>query len=110
MAFLLKIRAGLTVSSVTTATARWYFAIHHIGIQQVVFQYGVEFGFDNYEKMSEIMRLMKGKIIVTVNDIAEMRECFSDFVIEQLEITYTLGKAKDGKRANKSCELLIRNF
>jgi DNA adenine methylase len=72
--------------------------------------YGVEFGFENYEKMAEIMRSMKGKMIVTANDIPEMRECFSGFYIEQLEITYTLGKVKDGKRVNKSCELLIRNF
>ncbi len=72
--------------------------------------YGVDFGFENYENMAEIMRSMKGKMIVTVNDIPEMRECFSEFSIEQLEITYTLGKVKDGKRAGKSCELLIKNY
>ena len=72
--------------------------------------YGVDFGFENYENMAEIMRSMKGKMIVTVNDIPEMSECFSEFSIEQLEITYTLGKVKDGKRAGKSCELLIKNY
>ena len=72
--------------------------------------YGIEFSFDNYEKMAEIMRSMKGKMIVTVNDIPEMRECFSKFFIEQLEITYTLSRVKNGKRGDKSCELLIKNF
>lgn len=60
--------------------------------------------------MAEIMRSMKGKMIVTVNDIPEMRECFADFSIDRLEITYTLGRVKDGKRAEKSGELLIGNF
>ena len=41
--------------------------------------YGVEFGFENYEKMAEIMRSMKGKMIVTVNDIPE--KCASASVI-----------------------------
>jgi hypothetical protein len=52
---------------------------------------------------------MKGKMVVTVNDIPEMRSCFAEFSIEQLEIAYSVGKPQDGKR-QKSFELLIKNF
>lgn len=58
--------------------------------------YGVEFGFENYEKMTEIMRSMKGKMVVTVNDIPEMRECFGEFILRNSKSPTPLERSKIG--------------
>jgi DNA adenine methylase len=72
--------------------------------------YGVEFGFDNYQQMATVMKTMQGKMIVTVNDIPEMHECFAGFAIEKMEICYSLGRPQSGKNRLQSFELLIKNF
>ena len=38
--------------------------------------YGVEFGLEQYDRMAELLRTMKGKAAVTVNDIPAMRQAF----------------------------------
>ena len=60
--------------------------------------------------MAEIVRTMKGKMIISVNDIPAMRDVFSDFHIEQLAIKYSRGRGVDGQARKESTELLIRNF
>lgn len=69
--------------------------------------YGNEFSFDQYGKMSEIAKSMKGKIIISVNDIPEMRSVFDGFTMNELKTTYTNSASKNHKPAQ---ELLIRNF
>ena len=39
--------------------------------------YGVEFGLENYDHMAELARSIKGKMIISVNDILEMRQALS---------------------------------
>lgn len=69
--------------------------------------YDVTFGLEQYERMAELMRTMRGKAIVSVNDIPEMRTAFAGLRMRPLSITYTVGAASD--RAS-SRELLISNF
>ncbi len=69
--------------------------------------YGVDFGLDQYDKMAELARSIKGKMIISVNDIPEMRQAFSDLAMESVSINYTIvgnGKNKPAK------ELIIRNW
>ena len=47
-------------------------------------------------------------MIVSINDIPEMREAFSGLTIKQLETHYTVGGMQRGKVP--SSELLICNF
>ena len=70
--------------------------------------YGVRFGLEQYDKMAELLRTMKGKAIVSVNDIPEMRQAFKGLTMRRLKIKYTVGGGAKG-RAEKS-ELLIRNW
>lgn len=70
--------------------------------------YGVEFGLDQYTRMAELLRTMKGKAIVSVNDIPEMRQAFAGLTMKRLAITYTVGAAGRGRKPTG--ELLIRNF
>ena len=69
--------------------------------------YGVEFGLENYDHMAELARSTKGKMIISVNDIPEMRQAFNGLNIQTVDISYNLkvtGKATPRK------ELVICNF
>lgn len=69
--------------------------------------YGVDFGLENYAKMAELMRSMKGQAVVSVNDIPEMREAFKGLKMDRLTITYSVGKAASRKPTG---ELVIHNL
>lgn len=69
--------------------------------------YGVEFGFENYELMADKAKTIAGKIIISVNDIPEMRAVFGGLNMQSIGIDYTVGGG--GKRKPAS-ELIIRNF
>lgn len=70
--------------------------------------YGVEFGIEQYEKMAELMRCMKGKAVVSVNDIPEMRQAFEGFQMQSVGIRYSVGASGQGR--DKKHELIIQNF
>lgn len=65
------------------------------------------FGLEQYDQMANLARSIKGKMIISVNDIPEMREAFSGLTIETTEVTYTVGGAN---RSARWSELIIRNF
>lgn len=69
--------------------------------------YGVDFGIEQYDRMAELAKTIKGKMVISVNDIPEMRKAFAGLTMESVDITYTVGG--QGK-ANKTAELIIRNF
>jgi DNA adenine methylase len=69
--------------------------------------YGVDFGIEQYTRMAELARSIKGKMIISVNDIPEMRKAFAGLSMESLPITYTVG---GGKKGSKAAELVIRNW
>jgi len=54
--------------------------------------YGVEFGLENYERMAELARTIQGRMIISVNDIAEMRAAFKGLPLERIGIRYSVGK------------------
>ncbi|MFZ2307515.1 MAG: DNA adenine methylase [Rhodoferax sp.] len=70
--------------------------------------YGVDFGLDQYDQMAETMATMKGRAVVSVNDIPQMRQAFAKFPSKRLTISYTVGTS-GGARDPKG-ELLITNF
>lgn len=70
--------------------------------------YGVDFGLEQYDHMASLMRSMKGKAIVSVNDIPEMRAAFDGFHMQKHGIRYTVGAT--AKAREPKTELLIANF
>lgn len=70
--------------------------------------YGVPFALDEYARMAHRLRTMKGKAIVSVNDIPEMRQAFAGLPMRELSITYTVARQARGRAP--SGELLIWNF
>ncbi len=68
--------------------------------------YGVEFGIDQYDRMAELARTIKGKMVISVNDIPAMRKAFAGLPMDSLPISYTVG----GGKGSKAAELVIRNW
>lgn len=68
--------------------------------------YGIEFGLDQYERMAELARSIKGKMVISVNDHTAMRRVFKGLKIKTVPITYTVGGTR-GRTPKK--ELIIRN-
>lgn len=55
----------------------------------------------------EVLNDINGKMIISVNDIPEMRQAFDGLAMESVGINYTVGGAKNVKAAK---ELIIRNW
>ncbi|GFO67869.1 restriction endonuclease subunit M [Geomonas limicola] len=69
--------------------------------------YGVPFGIEQYQRMAELMRTMKGKAILTINNHPVMKEVFAGFDTREVEISYTVG---GGGKSNKSREMVIKTW
>jgi len=67
--------------------------------------YGVSFGLEEYDKLAALAKSMKGKVMISVNDIPEMRRAFDGLNMESVVIYYTVG----GGRAERK-ELIIKNW
>lgn len=69
--------------------------------------YGVDFGLDNYDRMAALARSIKGKMVISVNDIPEMWQAFDGLNIQTVDISYNL---KVSGPASRRKELVICNF
>jgi len=65
--------------------------------------YGVDFGFEQYERMAEVMSSLQGKAIISLNDHPDIRKVFGKFKIYDTELKYTVG----GGKGTKAKEVLI---
>lgn len=70
--------------------------------------YGVDFGMEQYEQMAKVALEAKGQVVISVNDIPEMRRVFSGLIIQSTEIRYTVGGNKNP--SNAAVELIISNY
>ncbi|MEE9358788.1 hypothetical protein [Candidatus Vondammii sp. HM_W22] len=50
---------------------------------------GVEWGFGNYELMAKLARDIDGMLMISANDIPEMREALTDFIRCVAEVSAT---------------------
>ncbi len=57
--------------------------------------YGTDFSLDEYHQMAELARSTKGRMVITVNDVPEMRKVFAGLTMDSVPITYTVGGAKN---------------
>lgn len=68
--------------------------------------YRFNFEQNDYEQMAERLKTLKGKFLLSLNDVPEIRRIFAEFNIHTLEMTYT-AQRKSGKKYQ---ELLIANY
>ncbi|WP_421793393.1 DNA adenine methylase [Hydrocarboniphaga effusa] len=69
--------------------------------------YGVDFGWEHYERMADLARLMAGTMIISVNDHPDMRRVFDGLPMQTVGITYTVGGGAAGAERQ---ELVIGNW
>ncbi|VAW18361.1 Site-specific DNA methylase, partial [hydrothermal vent metagenome] len=60
----------------------------------------------DFRHLATVLKALKGRFILSLNDVSEVREVFANFTIEPVTLTYTVGGGKG--RAAK--EVIITNF
>jgi DNA adenine methylase len=66
----------------------------------------VPFPFEEYQAMAKLMREIKGKALLSINDHPQIRECFAGLPLEEVPIKYTVG----GGQGVDRMELLISSW
>jgi len=69
--------------------------------------YGVPFPLEEYERIAETMRSIKGSAVLTINDHPDMRRIFKGLEHDTVTIDYTIGGGGKGKGRQ---ELIYRNW
>lgn len=62
---------------------------------------------DDFGKLADLLKGIKGKFILSINDIPEIRELFQGFNVDEVDTNYVLAGANRKKRVT---ELLIMNY
>lgn len=60
----------------------------------------------DFDELAKLLKGIKGKFILSINDVPEIRQIFKAFYIKEVQTTYTVG-TQSGKQA---AELLISNI
>ncbi len=64
------------------------------------------FGREDFKKLAVLLKGIKGRFIMSINDTKEIRECFKDFRVEKIKTTYSC-TVKGNKKGQ---ELLVMNY
>jgi DNA adenine methylase len=62
---------------------------------------------EDFMKLRDILSIIQGKFIMSINDVPEIRKLYKQYYIEEIETTYSAGGANRKKRVT---ELLIMNY
>lgn len=66
------------------------------------------FDRSQFRRMAERLRALKGRAILSLNDLPEVRETFEGFRLETTELPYTISQASSGPKQSR--EVLIYTF
>ena len=66
------------------------------------------FSRDDFARMAEVLGGLKGRFIMSLNDVPGVRECFGRYRLSEVSTSYTIGDKAD--RSSMRAELLISNF
>jgi DNA adenine methylase len=70
--------------------------------------YGNEFGEKEHLLLLGLLKNVKGKFLLTINDHPQVREWYRDFNIEEKEVQYSICREDSGRK--KYGELIITNY
>ncbi len=65
--------------------------------------YGVSFGWEQYERLAELAKTIKGQMIISINAHPDIRKLFSDLPVIEVDYQYTVG----GANKRSECTELI---
>ena len=66
------------------------------------------FAREDFARLAELLRGIRGRFLLSLNDRPEVRKLFAGFEIERARVRYTLG-TKAGRKVPHAAELLISN-
>lgn len=69
--------------------------------------YGVEFGWEQYQRLAELARSIKGRMIISINGHPDIKALFKGLPVDQVGYQYTVG---GGAKAAKGVELVYRSW
>ena len=67
------------------------------------------FGRDDFARIAALMKALKGRFIMSINDVPEVREIFADFHLTEVRTSYTISR-KSNDLAGARAELLVANW
>lgn len=70
--------------------------------------YGVPFDFSNYEEMAGILRSIKGRAMISINDHPDIRRVFDGLYMVEIDIKYSVGNNNGDPKT--SHELVVTNW
>lgn len=70
--------------------------------------YGVDFPWSEYEEMARVIRSIKGKAMISINDHPDIRQVFDGLTMHDLGIKYSVGNSHGDP--TESRELVITNY
>ena len=65
---------------------------------------------EDYKRLASFLTRIQGKFLLTINDHETMREVFKEYNVEEVEVTYSIGRDAKSKSRGRYGELLIRNY
>lgn len=74
--------------------------------------YAVPFEHQDYLDLAEVLSSIKGRFILSLNDVKKVRKIFSDFRIRSVSLRYSAGNSRTAAktRSVERSEVIIRNF
>lgn len=69
--------------------------------------YGVDFPIEQYTAIAKLAATIRGKMVISVNDVPAMRKAFAGLRCRTADITYTVG---GGARTKSARELVLTSF
>ena len=66
------------------------------------------FNRDDFDRMAEHLATLKGRFLMSINDVPEIRKTFAAFHIAEVKTTYTITTGPS--RSKERAELIISNF
>jgi len=74
--------------------------------------YAVAFGADDYIRLRTVLSSIKGRFVMSLNDVKGVRDTFKPFNISKVSTKYSTGNGHtdQGLRAREISEVLITNF
>ena len=74
-------------------------------------KYELVFDQQDYERLADSLRRIKGTFLMTLNDVEPIRRIFSDFNMETTESGYFIANTRNAQNARpKQNQLLIHNL
>lgn len=108
-------QAHLRLSQVNIENLKWQDCIKKYDREHTFFYldppywqtagYDIDFGWEHYQKIAELMKISKGKFLLSINNNEEIRELFKDFNITEVKTNYSAGKGR-----GKITELIIKSY